>query len=303
MNEKDRLEVQALIERRSIPIPFSGCWAWDAASDQDGYGMTKWKGIPRRAHRLSFEAFHGVEPGNLFVMHSCDVACCVNPAHLSVGTAGENTRDSASRGRIGRGRKTWSMARGASTTHIFDRVTGKEVTAETFRPVIDYDPDSGLFTWRERRGDHGWSRKNAGKQAGAISAHGKKDNVIHYIRIRVFGQDFYAHRLAWLFVHGEWPAQSEIDHINGDTLDNRIANLRLASRADNGHNQGLRRNNKSGVKGVTWDAQRCRWYASITIDGKSKSLGRHEEFADAVAARRAAEEEYHGAFAHIQGTA
>jgi len=304
MNAKDRLEVQALIERRSIPIPFSGCWAWDASADRDGYGKTKWKGFSRRAHRLSFEAFHGVDPASMNVMHSCDVACCVNPEHLSLGDAAANVLERSSRGRSrGRGGKCWSMARGASTTHIYDRVTGKEVTAEAFRSLIAYNPDTGEFRWLERPNDHGWTRKNAGKVAGWISDHGKKGARSKYIRLSVFGRNFYAHRLAWLYAYGEWPAEHEIDHINGDTLDNRIVNLRRATHAQNSHNQGLRQNNKSGVKGVTWDAARGRWFASITINGKSKALGRFDEFEDAVAARRAAEEEYHGVFAHIKGTA
>lgn len=297
MNEKDRLEVQALIERRSIPIPFSGCWAWDAASDRDGYGKTKWNGVSRAAHRLSYEAFHGVEPGHLMVMHSCDVACCVNPAHLSLGTSWENTRERTLRGRSrGPGGKTWSMARGASTTHIYDRVTGKEVTSAVLRQVIGYNPDSGEFRWLERPGDHGWTRKNAGKVAGYL------DTSVNYLRIGMYGERFFAHRLAWLFMMGEWPIH-HVDHINGDRTDNRWNNLRSATQTENNHNVGLRRNNTSGVKGVSWDAERSRWFASITVNGKSKGLGRYEEFDDAVAARKKAEAEYHGAFAHIQGTA
>lgn len=304
MNQKDRLEVQALMERRSIPLPWTGCWLWDASTDPKGYGKTKWKGMTRRAHRLSYEAFHGVEPGALMVMHSCDISSCVNPAHLSLGTGGENTRDSVSRGRIGRGRKTWSVAKGSASTHVFDRVTGKEVTADVIKLLVAYDPETGVFTWRERPGDHGWSRKNAGKSAGAISEHCRKGSrPKQYVRIRVYGQDFYAHRLAWLFVHGEWPGKNEIDHRDDNGLNNRIDNLRRATHAQNGHNVGLRRNNKSGVKGVHWDAQRGRWFASITIEGKSKALGRFDDLDDAVAARRAAEADYHGAFAHIQGNA
>ena len=301
MNEKDRLEVMALIERRSIPEPNTGCWLWDAATDHDGYGKTKWRGISQRAHRLSFEAFYNLDPGKLFVMHSCDIACCVNPDHLAVGSPGDNAREAAGRGRIGRGHRSWRMLRGASTTHTYVRVTGQEVTAENLQRVVGYNPDTGEFRWLDRSEDHGWSRKNGGKIAGATSQHGKPGALVFYRRVRVFGRDHYAHRLAWLYMTGEFPGKNEIDHINGDTLDNRFVNLRKATHAQNGHNTGLRRNNRSGVKGVSFDAKRGKWVAMITENGKQRSLGRYETMEEAVSVRRAAEEAYHGAFAH-QGT-
>lgn len=304
MNQRDRLEVMALMELRSIPEPNTGCWLWTAASDQDGYGKTKWHGVSRPAHRLSFEAFHDQDPSGMFVMHSCDVACCVNPTHLSLGTAQQNVLDRTLKGRsLGKGGRNWNVARGATTTHKKVVVAGWDVTHEVVAKFLAYDPRSGNFIWLARPDDIGWTRKNAGKPAGTISTHGKPDAPISYVRIRVCGRDFFAHRLAWLWVNGELPEGAEIDHINGDTLDNRIANLRLATRAQNGANQGLRRNNTSGVKGVSWDAKRGRWFASITIEGKSKALGRFDDFDDAVAARKAAEDEHHGVFAHIRGNA
>lgn len=298
MNEKDRFEVMALIERRSIPEPNTGCWLWDARVDRDGYGMTKWHGIIRRAHRLSYQAFYNNDPGPLSVMHACDIACCVNPAHLAAGTTGENLRASAAKGRMGRGRKTWSMARGAHTIQAKIIVAGQPVTADSLRKVVGYDPARGEFRWLAREDDIGWTRKNAGKVAGAISQHGKKEKPVYYRRIRVFGRDHYAHRLAWLYVTGEWPDKNEVDHRDGNTLNNRFDNLRRATHAQNGHNTGLRRNNTSGVKGVTWDSARGRWQASITMNSKMVHLGRFDVFEDAVAARRAAETEYHGDFAH-----
>jgi len=195
------------------------------------------------------------------------------------------------------------MARGATTTHNKIAIGGADVTYDLLFKLIAYNRETGEFRWLERADDIGWTRKNAGKVCGWVSPHGKRDKIVSYIRISVAGQQFYAHRLAWLYTYGILPAKNEIDHINGNTLDNRIANLRLATHAQNGHNQGLRRNNKSGVKGVTWDAERRKWFASITVNSKTKGLGRYDDFKDAVAARAAAETEHHGAFAHTIGTA
>lgn len=303
MNTKDKFEVQALIERRSVPEPNTGCWLWDASCDLDGYGKTKWRGCTRKAHRLSFEAFHGIDPIGKSVMHSCDIASCVNPEHLSLGTTLTNLRGAAGKGRMGRGNKTWRVAPFPRSTHTYIRVGGTAVTFEALQRVLAYNPDTGEFRWLDRPEDHGWSRKNAGKVAGWISQHGKRGAHVPYIRIGVFAQDFYAHRLAWLWMTGEWPEKNEIDHINGNTLDNRWVNLRAATHAQNGHNVGLRRNNTSGCKGVSWSEVRGRWEASITVGGKYKHLGRFAEYEDAVAARRAAEEVHHGPFAHTKGNA
>ena len=289
MNEKDRIEVMALIQRRSIPEPNTGCWLWDAASDQDGYGKTKWRGQSVGAHRLSFQAFTNADPAGGSVMHSCDVACCVNPHHLTLGSTLTNLQGAAAKGRMGRGRRSWNMSRGASTTHDKAIVTGREVTQQALHEVLSYDAATGIFMWLERLDDIGWTRKMAGKEAGS------NDRSVGYRRIGMFGREFWAHRLAWLYVHGRMPyAKHEIDHINGDKLDNRIENLREVSHGQNGQNTGLRVNNRSGIKGVSWAASRGNWLATITVHGKMRNLGRFDTLEDAAAARRAAEIEYHG---------
>lgn len=99
-----------------------------------------------------------------------------------------------------------------------------------------------------------------------------------------------AHRVAWYLVHGEWP--KAIDHINGDPGDNRLDNLRIAGQAENMRNASLYSNNKSGVPGVRWRADKGRWVASIKVDGRHISLGSHLEFDAAVAARKNAETKY-----------
>jgi hypothetical protein len=94
-----------------------------------------------------------------------------------------------------------------------------------------------------------------------------------YRRIRVLGKLYWAHRLAWLYVHGDWPPD-KIDHINGDRKDNRLMNLRAASDSENMQNVGMRSDNTTGVRGVT--RRKSRWIAQITAGGKTHYLGVHE---------------------------
>lgn len=138
------------------------------------------------------------------------------------------------------------------------------MTADEARSLFDYDLLTGVFTWKPR---HGWgpSKKWAGTIAGSINSEG-------YRNISIRGRMHKAHRLAWLLVFGEMPS-CEIDHINGDTQDNRIANLRLATRTENARNKGANRASATGVKGVSFRADKGKFFARIKIGGISKHLG------------------------------
>ena len=94
-----------------------------------------------------------------------------------------------------------------------------------------------------------------------------------YVRIMFLQNVYLAHRLAWLYAYGSWP-QLEIDHINKDKGDNRLVNLREATRSQNMINAPTRKNNRSGYRGVFWCNTRNMWVACISVHGRKKYLGK-----------------------------
>ena len=138
-----------------------------------------------------------------------------------------------------------------------------DLTAQEVRDILDYDRTTGVFTWRVKPGPR--SGVNPGDVAGSIDEDGHR-------RIRIRRRGYFAHRLAWLYVHGEWP-DGPLDHRNRRPDDNRLSNLRPASLSDNCHNRsGAQRNNRSGFWGVSRDV-RGRWRAKIKVNGKGRHLG------------------------------
>lgn len=149
---------------------------------------------------------------------------------------------------------------------------------------LAYDCETGVFIWKRSSG-----RCAKGSVAGATDKRG-------YIFIKIDGRNYSAHRLAWYFVHGQWP-ESEIDHENRNPSDNRISNLRQCTRSENNANTGIRRSNTSGAKGVSFDRERCKWRATIQIDNRHKFLGRFETREEAASAYRQAAKRIFGRFA------
>lgn len=160
------------------------------------------------------------------------------------------------------------------------------LTQERLRELLDYDPETGLFTWRVNRAGNA----KAGSAAGCAHKCG-------YRQVMVDSTLYLAHRLAWFYVYNVWPPQ-HIDHINGVRDDNRIANLREATYSTNNQNRGLDSRNTSGYQGVYWSEQTRKWYAQLKVGNKRYNLGYFIDIADAAEARASAKEKYHTFHVH-----
>lgn len=160
------------------------------------------------------------------------------------------------------------------------------LTAEYVRSRLTYNSATGVLYWK--------SGKIVGKVAGTVTS---KRGVIH-IRIgsRDAGRAYVAHRLAWLITYGEWPS-CEIDHINGNPSDNRLANLRLASRAENSRN--AKRTTKNGLRGARFIKAYGSWEGRIKVNNKLITLGTFKTAEEAHAAYCDAARKYHGEFARF----
>jgi hypothetical protein len=164
-----------------------------------------------------------------------------------------------------------------------------DLTQTYIKECLDYNPETGTFFWRVRPLSHFkdlrrqriFNRMYAGKACGNLSEE-------QYLIIGISGVVYKAHRLAWLYVHGYMPTEW-LDHINRNRSDNRICNLRIASPALNAQNASIRKDNKSGVQGVSWHKATKKWVVQISKQGKTTHVGLFESIKDAVAAREQAE--------------
>lgn len=155
------------------------------------------------------------------------------------------------------------------------------LSLEILKKNLKYSPDTGVFTWRKELTRNSYR----GKPAGCI------DSDTGYLVIRINNVLHYAHRLAWLYCHEEWPSEV-IDHINHDRSDNRLQNLRVVNRQENSRNMVLNAKNTSGVTGVCFDRWAGRWKAYIAVDGRLLHLGRFDTKEEAITARNAANKKH-----------
>lgn len=146
---------------------------------------------------------------------------------------------------------------------------------EVVRSILAYDSSTGLLTWRRNTA----KRIQAGRVAGGLVNCG-------YVMIPVQGRKVAAHRVAWAIHYGQWPAQ-QIDHINRDKADNRIANLRQATPEQNMGNTKLHTKNTSGFRGVCRSTDMKKWTAYIKENGRRVRLGTHPTAEAASAAYEA----------------
>jgi len=154
-----------------------------------------------------------------------------------------------------------------------------KLTQKRLKELLNYDPDTGVFTWLV-----GCGGVNIGSKAGSLYSYG-------YIVIKINRFGYRAHRLAWLYMTGEWP-EDQIDHIDHDRANNRIINLREATHTINGRNTNIAKNNTSGIMGVNWHRWQRKWRAYISINAKPIHLGTFTDFFEACCARKSAENKY-----------
>lgn len=188
---------------------------------------------------------------------------------------------------------------GGAGMREFNRQLAREWEVEYIRQCLRYD--SGKLYWLRRpiehfKNSHGmniWNTQNAGKEAGGVRAF-KSDKRW---RIRINKKHCCRARLVWMICKGVYPSDM-IDHINHDTIDDRIENLREATGSQNQANRMISCNNTSGYKGVVWCKAKGKWQTGIKTKGKYKHIGYFLTPEDAHAAYVENAKLLFGEFAH-----
>ena len=156
---------------------------------------------------------------------------------------------------------------------------------ERLKEALDYNPETGVFRWKKPSG----KKMKPGDIAG--------NNEV-YKHIKIDGVNYKAHRLAWMYMTGEDPLETKIDHDDRNPSNIRFSNLRKASDSENVFNSPVRSNNQLGIKGVYKKGN--RYSAQITINYKSIRLGYFDTPEEAYRAYCDAADEYHGEFAYYE---
>ena len=154
------------------------------------------------------------------------------------------------------------------------------ITQAELKEALHYNPDTGIFTRLITIS----SRAKAGTVAGYFRSDG-------YIYIGINKKQYLAHRLAWLYMYGEFPVY-QLDHMNHKRADNRIMNLRTASNQENHKNRSKSARNTSGMTGVGWYKATGKWRSEINVDSRKIHLGYFEDKFEAICARLSANNKY-----------
>ena len=154
------------------------------------------------------------------------------------------------------------------------------ITQKELKELLHYDPETGIFTRLKS--------VSSGARKGDIAGHSTGNG---YLQIGIKGRYYRAHRLAWLYMTGEWP-KDQIDHINHIRTYNRWVNLREATNQENHKNQTLKSTNTSGVCGVYFRNDTLKWAAFIWVNDKPTNLGSFTDKFEAICARKASENKY-----------
>lgn len=155
------------------------------------------------------------------------------------------------------------------------------ITQEELKQYLDYNKDTGMFTWIQKKA--AWQK--IGSVAGSLHHEG-------YIVIGFNYKPYPAHRLAWLFVYGKFP-EKELDHINRIRTDNRIVNLREVTTQQNQFNLTKRQRTTSNYIGVSWNTSRQRYIAQIQVNKQKVYLGLFDNELDAHKAYQDAKARLH----------
>jgi hypothetical protein len=156
-----------------------------------------------------------------------------------------------------------------------------KVSYDRLREILTYIPDTGVWLWKDPPPR---SKVNKGDLAGCISRNTKHpDNC--YRRIKIDGRMYKAAILAWFWTYGVWPSK-DLDHANGDSLDDRINNLREATDSQNRANSRVPMHNTSGFMGINWNKRNKRWHVRVMKEGYRHWVGAFKSLDEAKEAHR-----------------
>jgi len=158
------------------------------------------------------------------------------------------------------------------------------ITQAELKSYLSYDKETGIFIRIKTTSN----RSKINSVAGNVRPDG-------YMEVKVAGNAYLQHRLAWLYEYGVWPSKM-LDHINGVRNDNRIENLREVDFRENTYNSKIRSDNKSGVRCVSWNNRQKCWEVRMKVDNKLKYFGNYKDLQDAKAKSEQIRKRHHGEY-------